>query len=261
MAGKGTRFLVEASNNPEYLKPKPLIDVMGKPMIQWALESLPFVDLPGRSARTKFKVDPSDLIFVALEDHQSKYGIDSSLRKIFGNDINVLLIPEVTRGALETAIKAKELINHDEDLIVSDSDHYFDGNELYNSIMSRESSDAGVIPVFKPNDNDPKWSYTLFGKDFYATRVDEKNKDLADAGAYANIGAYYFSSGKVFVNVAEGLIKEGSMSGPESKKEFYVAPIFDRMINIGMRVKVAISPQVWGLGTPKDLEYFLSNYQ
>ena len=70
----------------------------------------------------------------------------------------------------------------------------------------------------------------------------------------------YFRSGKVFVETAKEMISSGSMHGPHGKQEFYVAPIYQQMIDKGMKIKVAISPAVWGLGTPSDLEYFLSNY-
>jgi len=260
MAGRGSRYQVSADKNAEYRKPKPLINVKGKPMIEWALESLPFVDLPKRPAKTKLKVLPSDIVFISLEQQEYDYDITNLLKAIFGKDITVILIPEVTRGALETSLKAKEYINYDEDLIISDSDHYFDGASLYKEIINKEPDVEGIIPVFKPPDDDVKWSYTLFNENRVASAVGEKDTKLATSGAYANIGGYYFAHGKVFVQVAEEMINSGNMYGPNGKQEFYVAPIYQQILNKGMKVKVAISPKVWGLGTPQDLEYFLTHY-
>ena len=135
MAGRGSRFQVVADTNPEYLKPKPLIMVNQFPMVRWAVSSLPFVELPGRPAKTKFVVKPEDLIFICLEQHQKEYGISEKLQEIFGNEIHVVLIPEVTRGALETVLAAKHLIELDQSVIISDSDHFFDGSAFYDAIL------------------------------------------------------------------------------------------------------------------------------
>ncbi len=260
MAGRGSRFQAVADQNPEYKKPKPLILVKGKPMIIWAMESLPFLDLPQRPAKTELKVSPRDLIFISLQEQQEEYKIVDLLKQLFGPGIHIILIPEVTRGAVETTLQAKEYINSNEDIIVSDSDHYFDGTNLYQAIQEKESDIEGIIPVFPPPDEEVKWSYTLFDKNKTAIAVGEKDPELAAKGAYANIGGYYFTHGNVFVKEAEEMIAQNDMYGAAGKQEFYVAPMYQRLINKGIKVKAAIIPQVWGLGTPKDVEYFERNY-
>lgn len=261
MAGRGSRFLEAKEQNPEYANPKPLINIKGKPMVAWAIESLPFVDLPTRPAQTDFKVPTSNLIFICRKDHEDEFNISSALKRIFSENINVLFVEQITRGAAETVLIAKDFINTDEDIIVSDSDHYFDGTALYEAIKAKSSETAGIIPVFKPLDSDPKWSFTLFDENRVASAVGEKDAELAAKGAWANIGGYYFSQGKIYVDEAEEMIASGDMYGAEGKKEFYLAPVFDRLIKKGKRVEVAQIPEVWGLGTPKDLEFFLENYK
>lgn len=248
MAGRGSRFQEAAISNPEYKKPKPLINIKGKPMIQWALKSLPFAN------------NPKDFIFICLKAHQEEFKIVERLKEIFSDAITVILIDEVTRGAAETVYKAKEYINSEEDIIVSDSDHYFDGTFLYEKIKTKDSQTQGIIPVFRPSDNDPKWSFSLVEKGNVITAVGEKDKELAKRGAYANIGGYYFSHGSIFINEVEEMIENQDMYGDEGKKEFYVAPIYQRLINKGMQIVAAITPKVWGLGTPKDVEYFEENF-
>lgn len=261
MAGRGSRFQAVADQNPEYKKPKPLINVKGKPMIEWAMESLPFLNLPKRPARTDFKVEAKDLVFISRQDQQEEYKIVDLLKQVFGPQITVILILEVTRGAVETALKAKEYMNINEDIIISDCDHYFDGTNLYKAIQEKEQDVVGIIPVFQPPDKDAKWSYTLFDENNTALAVGEKDLELAAKGACANIGAYYFSSGTLFRKEAEEMINLGDMYGSEGKREFFVAPLYQRLIKKGMKVKAAIIPQVWGLGTPKDLEYFEGNFK
>lgn len=261
MAGKGSRFQEVAATNPEYKKPKPLILIKGKPMIEWAMESLPFLDLPKRPATTDIKVSVVNLLFIFLQQQQQEYDITDLLKNLFGQEVHVLLIPEVTRGALETALKAKEFINADEDVLISDSDHFFDGTSLYETIVHKDSATQGIIPVFQPPDKEPKWSYTLFDKNHTALAVGEKDAELAAKGAYANIGAYYFSHGNVFIKEAEEMINLGDMYGTVGKQEFYVAPLYQRMIKKGMKIKAAVTPKMWGLGTPGDVEYFEKNFK
>ncbi|HEX8965418.1 MAG TPA: hypothetical protein VF820_03240 [Patescibacteria group bacterium] len=260
MAGRGSRFTANAHENPEFLNPKPFISVLGQPMIIWALKSLPFVDLPQRPAKTKFIVTAKDLIFISLKDQEEKFTITKKLKNIFGEEITVILIPKVTRGAAETALIAKPYVKPDEELIVSDSDHYFDGTALYNEIIKKDAKVKGIIPVFKPMDKDPKWSFSLVEKGNIISQVGEKDASLAEKGAYANIGGYYFAHAKLFFSEVEEMIKENALYGEEGKKEFYVAPVFERLIKKGHTILAAITPKVWGLGTPKDLAYFEENF-
>ena len=259
MAGRGSRFQTKSDKNPEYKKPKPLINVFNKPMVYWALKSLPFINLPDRRSKTKIKVEPEDIVFISLQEHQKKYDIVDSLKKLFSPKINVILIPQVTRGAVETVLFAKDFLS-DDDVIISDSDHFFDGTNLYEMILRKDKDVAGIIPVFLPPDKEVKWSYTLLDKEKTAIAVGEKDSKLAEMGAYANIGGYYFSDGNVFKKEAEEMIRQNDTYGPLGKQEFYVAPLYQRLIKKGFKIKAAIIPKVWGLGTPSDLDFFLANY-
>lgn len=250
MAGKGSRFLDVADSNPEYKKPKPLISVKGKPMVWWAIESL-----------KSFEPKAEDLIFICRRDHHDDHQISDALKKLFGDGIKIVLIDQITRGAAETVLKAKEYINSDEDIIVSDSDHYFDGSFLHDKVVNKDAETNGIIPVFRPSDKDPKWSFSLVENGDVITAVGEKDRELAEKGALANIGGYYFTHGNIFVKEVEEAIAENDLTGDEGKKEFYVAPIYQRLIKKGMKIVAAITPKVWGLGTPKDVEYFEGNFK
>ncbi len=260
MAGKGSRFINESDKNPDYKNPKPFINVLGKPMIEWALESLPFVDLPRRPATTEFKVLSCDLIFICRPDHETDHHITERLKSLFGKDIRVIITHKPPLGALYHTLEAKNLVDNDEAVIVSDCDHYFDGTTLYQAILHKDADTVGVIPVFPPPDNEVKWSYTLFDKNHTAHAVGEKDPNLASQGAHANIGGYYFSSGALFVREGEEMISQNDKYGPAGKEEFYLAPLYNRLIKKGIKVKVALIPEVWGLGTPKDLENFVSHF-
>lgn len=261
MAGLGSRFQKAADTNPEYKKPKPFISVKGIPMVRWATGSLTFLEHPGQSLSSSMKVTPTDLIFIVLKEHDAQYALEKGLREIYSDAIRVVTLPALTRGASETAYQAKPFVSPDEEIVISDSDHYFDGKPFEEAILhARGSNIAGIIPVFTPPDDGiPRWSYSLTEPN--GTRIideGEKDRSLMEAGAYANIGAYYFSKAKYFFTEFEHVERENKMSGDEGKKEFYVAPLYKEMLDAGMHLEAALLPEVWGLGTPSDLEHFLA---
>ena len=42
--------------------------------------------------------------------------------------------------------------------------------------------------------------------------------------------------------------------------EFYVAPVYNEMIDAGLQIKTWDVGRMWGLGVPADLNYFLDNF-
>ncbi len=259
MAGLGTRFQKEASTNPEYLKPKPFINVKDWPMVRWATGSLPFFKHKEVDSNEGILATPKDAIFIILKEHNDRHQLEKKLRDIYGDEINVIVLDSVTRGAAETVFKSKHLLNPDEEIIITDSDHFFDGSHLLSSIKNKDKNTAGIIPVFVPfNDGIPKWSYSLITPNTSnIEKVAEKDRVLMEAGAHANIGAYYFSKAKYFLDLAEEVINKNQTFGDPSKGEFYIAPLYQILLDRGHKIEAALIPEVWGLGTPQDLERFL----
>lgn len=233
LAGRGNRFLIEADKNPEYKKPKPLINIAGHPMVEWALSSYPL----NREEK---------LIFIVRKEHVEEAEIDKKLKEIFGENINIIIQDTPPSGAACTALLAKELINNKIPLLITDSDHYMDGITHFRVIENYEKID-GLIPVFYANN--PKWSFSKTDEDGNVIEVAEK----IQISRNANIGAYYFTKGRDFVEAAEEMIEENDKVG----KEFYVAPVYNYMIRRGKVIKLSRPKFVHGLGTPKDVEKFL----
>ncbi len=261
MAGLGTRFAKVQDQNPEYKKPKPFINVKGYPMVRWATGSLLFLEHPGQNLSGPLRVPMENLIFIILKQHDLEFQIEKQLKQIYSDKINIVKLEAVTRGAAETAYMAKEFLDPEEDVLFSDSDHYFDGKILEEIILKKGAKTAGVIPVFvPPNDGIARWSYSLTQAGTNnIIQVAEKDPELMNKGAYANIGAYYFSKAKYFLQEVEEVMEKNEVSGPSGKGEFYIAPLYQRLLNKGMELEAAVLPEVWGLGTPEDLEYFLKN--
>lgn len=233
MAGRGSRFLQESHKNPEYAKPKPMINIGGKSMIEWALHSLPL--------KNNYQ-----LIFLVLKEHVENFKIDDFLRSKFGNNIKIIIVNNITEGAACTALLAREFINNEDPLLITDSDHYIDGVTLFKDIESHEKID-GIIPVFYANS--PKWSYSKIDSEGYVTEVAEK----IIISRTANIGAYYFKKGRDFIWAAEEMIEEND----RTNNEFYIAPVYNYLIRRGKLIRISRLKFVHGLGTPKDVEKFL----
>ena len=75
----------------------------------------------------------------------------------------------------------------------------------------------------------------------------------------ATVGIYWWKKGSEYVKYAEQMIKKNI----RTNNEFYVCPVYNQFIETGGKVRVkSIAPDgMWGLGTPEDLNHFLSNYK
>ena len=234
IAGRGSRFLKESHRNPEYSKPKPTINIAGHLMIEWAVSSLPLK-----------KEDK--LIFLVLKEHVDKFQIDETLKRTFGENVIIVIVDKITEGAACTVLLAKKYIDNDEPLIVSDSDHFIHGENLFKEIEKYKDQIDGMIPVFYASG--PKWSYAKTDEEGYVIEVVEK----VPISRNANIGAYYFKKGRDFVRATEEMIEEGD----RVNNEFYVAPVYNYLIRRGKMIRLARPRFVHGLGTPKDVEKFI----
>lgn len=234
MAGRGSRFLQEVNKNPEYLKPKPMITIGRHTMIQWALSSLP--------------IKESDtLIFLVLQEHIEKFRINEALGYLFGENVIVIPVDKVTEGAACTALLAKKYIDNETPLLITDSDHFIDGDVIFREIEKLKGKIDGIIPVFYANNS--KWSFSKTDESGEVIEVAEK----LQISRSANIGAYYFAKGRDFVWAAEEMIEEND----RTNNEFYVAPVYNYLIRRGKIIKLCRPKFVHGLGTPKDVDKFL----
>jgi dTDP-glucose pyrophosphorylase len=97
----------------------------------------------------------------------------------------------------------------------------------------------------------PKWSFAALDDAGYITHIAEK-EPISDI---ATVGVYYWSKGSDYVASAERMIeKDVRVNG-----EFYVAPVYNESISDNKKFKIFDVKKMWGLGTPEDLDLFLSN--
>jgi NDP-sugar pyrophosphorylase family protein len=236
MAGRGRRF-----SEVGYTTPKPFIDVKGWPMIKHAI-----YDIIDRNPSASF----STFIFLCLQNFLDQYGTDfENILKDERLNYKILPVKEVTEGAACTVLLAKDLINNDEELIITDCDHIVEDPGYVGRGLQyfRKHKAHGGMWCFVSSD--PKWSYV----DVYGGRVcyvAEKNV-ISDI---ANTGTYYFSKGNIFVKYAEQMIQKNR----RSKGEFYVAPVYNELNSSNYKVIPFMVNDFVSLGTPEDLEKYLN---
>ena len=62
---------------------------------------------------------------------------------------------------------------------------------------------------------------------------------------------------------AQVIVKKSEMfvKNIRVNNEFYVAPVYNQLINDGHKIKILIADEMWEMGTPSDLEYFVKNFR
>jgi len=232
MAGAGSRF-----SDARYAKPKPFIDVNGKPMIVRVLENLFYPD--------------ARYILIARREHLEK---ESELVCQIEKDFNVvfLSIDELTEGTACTVLYAREFINNETPLLIANSDQIVDIDlgDFINDCFNRDLD--GSILTFVDKFQDPKWSFARVGKEGLVVEVKEK----CVISEFATVGLYLFSKGKYFVNASvDMIIKNDRVNG-----EFYTCPTYNYAIRDGLEIGIfnINYDEMHGLGTPEDLNQYLS---
>jgi HAD superfamily hydrolase (TIGR01509 family) len=226
MAGAGSRF-----EQAGYTFPKPLIDVMGNPMIQMVVENL--------------NIDAT-FTFIVQKSHREKYNLDTLLNLITPN-CNIVEVGGVTEGAACTVLLAKEFINNDSPMILANSDQWldWDSNEFMYK-MNESNCDGGIVTFTATH---PKWSFAKVNEYGYVTEVAEKNP----ISNTATVGVYYWKMGSDFVKYAEQMIQ----NDVRVNGEFYVAPVFNEAIGDGKMIRTHHINRMLGTGTPEDLDTFI----
>jgi len=229
-AGHGRRF-IEAG----YKLPKYLLEAHGKTSLEWSVDSLP--------------VELADvLIFVALREHERDYQIESRIRDLYGHrsSLAFFFLDQVTGGQAETVMKAAEAINPEQPLIIFNIDTMFSSPTLKGNLL-RDDVD-GVLGSFPSEE--PRFSFAATDEAGYATLVTEKEPISKNALT----GLYHFRRAGDFMDVASEAIKNNLLM----KGEFYVAPLYNTLIERGARFILDPAPVHHILGTPGEYEAFTS---
>jgi dTDP-glucose pyrophosphorylase len=112
--------------------------------------------------------------------------------------------------------------------------------------MNETGVDGGIV-TFKATH--PKWSFAKVDENGFVTEVAEK-KPISDI---ATVGFYYWKHGSDYVKYAEQMIDKNI----RVNNEFYVCPVFNEAIESKLKITTFNVDNMWGLGTPEDLNNFL----
>jgi len=231
MAGLGSRF-VKAG----YQKPKPFIDVAGKPMIVRVMENLKYKD--------------AKYILIARKEHlQAESNLVEEIKKNF--NVDFVAIDAVTEGAACTVLHARQFINNDAPLLIANSDQIIDMDIASFIEDCLNKGLDGSILTFIDKFKDPKWSFAKTNDEGLVIEVKEKEV----ISEYATVGVYLYTRGKDFVDSSIDMI----VKNDRVNNEFYVCPTYNYAIKNDKKVGVynINFEQMHGLGTPEDLTKYL----
>ena len=231
MAGEGRRF-----REAGYELPKMLIEAKGKTLLEWSVDSLP-LELCSR------------LIFVGQQNHEVEFQLSKKIFSIYGNKVNSLhfkFIDKLTRGQSETACLAKQLIDPSQPLLIFNIDTQFSSSSLSRNLL-RKNVD-GVLGAFYSEE--PRFSFAAVSDQGFVTKTAEK--EVISSNALT--GLYHFTCPEDFFEAAESAFTHNETT----KGEFYVAPLYNHLIQKGRRLIVDLADEVNILGTPEELQLFLT---
>jgi dTDP-glucose pyrophosphorylase len=230
MAGRGSRFA-----DAGYKDPKPLIPVNGQPMIKVVIDNL-------RPRR------PHRFVFICQREHVRAYGLEERLAA-WAPGCAIVQLDGVTEGAACSVLTAEAFLD-ETPLMIANSDQYLDVS--IDAYLDAAAGLDGMIMTMTAND--PKWSFVAVDGRGLAVEVAEK-VPISDE---ATVGVYNFARGSDFARAAREMIARGlRVNG-----EFYVAPVYNMLIEKGARIGIhnigAEARGMYGLGVPADLELFLT---
>jgi HAD superfamily hydrolase (TIGR01509 family) len=232
MAGAGSRFAKDG-----YTDIKPMISVGNKLMIQVVVDNM---NIKG------------NYIFIVQKGHNERYNFNHWFKLICrDNPYQIVEVDQLTEGACCTVLTAKKLIDNDRPMVIVNSDQYieWDANQFMYKMMSKDV-DGGILTFTK--ENDPKWSYAKLDEHGFVCEVREKQP----ISNIATVGLYYWKRGSDFVKYSLEMISKNE----RVNNEFYVCPVYNYAIQDGKKIITSNCKEMWGLGVPEDLKYFLENY-
>lgn len=235
MAGAGSRFAQAG-----YEKPKPFIDVAGKPMIVRVLENLAYPD--------------ARYILIARKEHlqQEKEWV-TWIKKNY--NVTFVTVDSLTEGTACTVLYARSLIRSQASVVIANSDQIVDikFEDFINDAINRKLD--GLILTFIDEEKNPKWSFAKLDAEGFVTEVQEKKP----ISIHATVGIYLFSNGEEFIeSVVQMIIEKDRVNG-----EFYTCPTYNYLIRQGRKVGIynIESRQMHGIGTPEDFNRYLVQLQ
>jgi len=219
-AGRGSRFI-----NSEFTEPKPLISWNNKNMIQHVIDN--------------FSDDDVNFFIIKRKEHSISFEND---------EVNIINIDYMTDGPATTAYLSKDLIDLEQELIITNCDQIIKDwdKSLFLSFARKYD---GVFGCFISNSN--KNSYVKVDDNNLVTDVKEK---IVISNIATN-GLHYWKKAKYFFESYDKM----KLNNDKTNSEFYVAPSYNYLIKDGYKIGIYMFNQHFPVGTPDDLKKYLQN--
>jgi len=230
IGGVGQRFKDEG-----YDLPKPLISVLGKPMIYHVINSL--------------SLENTDTVYIVYHNHLKEFNFETLIKFYFPKiNIKFVSLDYLTKGAAETVLRGLETFTEDK---LNDNVLLLDCDTFYNDdIIGKYKSQPNKNTIFYFNSTDPKPIYS------YITLEDNKVTDIKEKikiSDNANTGAYGFESGaelKQYCNKVLG-----------SDKEVYISYVYEEILKDNKIIYGEKVDSFNCVGTPLQLKTYCNKYK
>ena len=220
IGGAGERFSQE-----NFTLPKPLIPVLGKPMIHRLLSSL--------------SITSSDTVRIIYNATLKRYNFEDLIRFWFPSlNISFVMLPKQTRGPSETLQYGLSDLTGECLLLDCDTFYEEDILELY-----RNTTNKNCIFYFNSTDPNPIYSYIRLENDRVVDIVEKKK--ISDN---ANVGAYGFAS-------VENLLELCDSHTPT-----YISALYHTMIRTDENIVAQEISKFHCVGTPIQLKSYCNRF-
>lgn len=239
MSGVGERF-----RQAGYRVPKPLIEIDGKPIVQYVAEMFP---------------GETDFIFVCNREHLADPNLSmrQTLDRICPRAKVVAIAPHKL-GPVHTVLQAIDAVDPLQPTIVNYCDFTCDWD--YGDFRKQVNASGcdGAIPCYRGFHPHTVWSsYYAYVRESGLRALDVQEKQPFTPNPreeFASSGTYYFRTGALMRQYFEQCVAEKLMVG----NEYYVSMTYQPMIADGRSVLVYELRHFMQWGTPADLEEYQS---
>ena len=199
LGGLGQRFLDTGFNLP-----KPLINLMLKPIIYWLLDSL--------------SLSPDDKLILICNKNLKKFRFAELVKKKYSSAI-VVYLDKDTKGAAETVLLGLPHAESDLPTILLDGDTFYNVDILD---IYRQSKNKNLVFAFNQIDSKPIYSYIKVNDNSIIDIAEKKQ-----ISNIANTGAYGFSLAETFKKYCLQALESFSK---QNASELYTSSIIKNMI-------------------------------
>jgi len=225
IGGVGQRF-----KDDNYATPKPLINVLGDPMICRLISGLNTRD--------------EDSIHIIYNPELNSYNFEDLLRFKFPKlNLNFWCLDGMTKGASETILFGLNRMEKDLDnnFLILDCDTFYEDDILE---MYRKCENKNTIFYSKDTQDLPIFSYIKIDERGRIVEIKEKIK-ISDN---ANTGAYGFSSGRELKHYCQKILS--------LEKELYTSLVYEEMLKDNIVLNSKQIENFSCVGTPLQLKIY-----